>query len=249
MNIGERIKNRRLELGLSVDEVAEKIGKNRATVYRYESREIEDLPTSVLEPLAKALRTTPAFLMGWDREPDEIDKKVLEIYPDFVPGKNYISDLTANNDNSNQNPQQFPYEKLLQEINNPDNSWGHRVPLYASVQKENDKIVPYNFIKWIFTDDERAKNYIALLIPGEEFEPKFTDKDIALINQQNTLENNKYFYILINGNLPTIRKVSFKENDTIILQADNPQIGIELASANDIVVGKLISIQKTENYE
>lgn len=64
MNIGERIKNRRLELGLSVDEVAEKIGKNRATVYRYESREIEDLPTSVLEPLAKALRTTPAFFNG-----------------------------------------------------------------------------------------------------------------------------------------------------------------------------------------
>ncbi len=93
MNIGERIKNRRLELGLSVDEVAEKIGKNRATVYRYESREIENLPTSVLEPLAKALQTTPAFLIGWDREPDEIDKKVLELYPDFVPGKVFISDI------------------------------------------------------------------------------------------------------------------------------------------------------------
>ena len=157
--------------------------------------------------------------------------------------------LMGYDDGSTQNSQQFPYEKFLQEINNPNNNWVYRVPLYASVQKENDKIVPYNFIKWISTDDERAKNYIALLIPGEEFEPKFTDKDIALINQQNTLENNKYFYILINGNLPTIRKVSFKENDTIILQADNPQIGIELASANDIVVGKLISIQKTENYE
>lgn len=75
MSIGERIKNRRLELGLSVDEVAEKIGKNRATVYRYESSEIEDLPTSVLEPLSKVLMTSPAYLMGWDREPDELDNK------------------------------------------------------------------------------------------------------------------------------------------------------------------------------
>ena len=55
MNIGERIKQRRIALGLSVDEIAKQIGKNRATIYRYESSEIENLPTSVLEPLAKAL--------------------------------------------------------------------------------------------------------------------------------------------------------------------------------------------------
>ena len=68
MNIGQRIKQRRVELGLSVDDIAEKIGKNRATVYRYESNEIEDLPTSILEPLSKALLTTPAYLMGWEND-------------------------------------------------------------------------------------------------------------------------------------------------------------------------------------
>lgn len=67
MNIGERIKQRRIALGLSVDEIAKQIGKNRATIYRYESSEIENLPTSVLEPLAKALHTTPAILMGWEQ--------------------------------------------------------------------------------------------------------------------------------------------------------------------------------------
>lgn len=66
MTIGERIKERRKELGISVDDLAHKIGKNRATIYRYESKEIENLPTTVLEPLAKALATTPAALMGWD---------------------------------------------------------------------------------------------------------------------------------------------------------------------------------------
>ena len=66
MTIGDRIRSRRLKLGLSVDEVANRIGKNRATVYRYESSDIEDLPTSVLEPLSKALQTTPGYLMGWE---------------------------------------------------------------------------------------------------------------------------------------------------------------------------------------
>lgn len=70
MNIGENIKKRRLELGISVDELAEKIGKNRATIYRYENSSIENLPTTILEPLAKALYTTPAKLMGWSNVKD-----------------------------------------------------------------------------------------------------------------------------------------------------------------------------------
>ena len=65
MNIGNNIRNRRLELGMSVDELAKKIDKNRATIYRYENNEIENLPTTILEPLATALLTTPAKLMGW----------------------------------------------------------------------------------------------------------------------------------------------------------------------------------------
>lgn len=69
MNIGERIRQRRLELGLSVDEVAKRLGKNRATIYRYENNYIENLPASVLEPLAEILGTTPAFLMGWHNNP------------------------------------------------------------------------------------------------------------------------------------------------------------------------------------
>ena len=68
MKIGERIRQRRKFLGLSVDELAEKLGKNRATIYRYESNDIEKLPTTVLEPLAKALNTTPSYLMGWEDE-------------------------------------------------------------------------------------------------------------------------------------------------------------------------------------
>lgn len=71
MKIGDRIKKRRVELGYSVDEVADKLGKNRATVYRYESNEIENLPITTLEPLAKALNTTPAHLMGWEEDPQD----------------------------------------------------------------------------------------------------------------------------------------------------------------------------------
>ncbi len=72
MTIGERIKARRIELGLSAEEVAKKIGKDRSTVYRYESNDIVKLPTTVLEPLARALNTTPASLMGYVDEEKHI---------------------------------------------------------------------------------------------------------------------------------------------------------------------------------
>lgn len=66
MTMGNRIRKRRKELNLSVEELARLLGKNRATVYRYENGNIENLPTTVLLPIAKALNTTPAYLMGWE---------------------------------------------------------------------------------------------------------------------------------------------------------------------------------------
>lgn len=70
MRIGERIKQRRLELGYTADALAKLLNKNRATIYRYENGYIENMPIDVLEPLAKALNTTPAYLMGW-QEPHQ----------------------------------------------------------------------------------------------------------------------------------------------------------------------------------
>ena len=72
MTIGERIKKRRTEIGMTVDDLADAIGKNRATIYRYESADIEKLPITILEPLAKVLRTTPAELMGWSKDESNI---------------------------------------------------------------------------------------------------------------------------------------------------------------------------------
>lgn len=83
MTTGNRMKNRRKELGIPVDAVAAALGVSVATVYRYENGEIEKVPGSVLEPLAKVLRTTPAYLMGWDESPQpvQLPSNVVPISP------------------------------------------------------------------------------------------------------------------------------------------------------------------------
>ena len=63
MKIGKNISSRRNELGMSVDELASKIGKSRATIYRYENGDIENMPVSIIEPLAKALKIDPLILL------------------------------------------------------------------------------------------------------------------------------------------------------------------------------------------
>lgn len=68
MNIGERIKSRRKELHMSADLLAERLGKDRSTVYRYENGDIENLPIDIVRPIAEALETTPDYIMGWNKE-------------------------------------------------------------------------------------------------------------------------------------------------------------------------------------
>jgi repressor LexA len=66
MTIGERIKQRRKELGISADDLGEKLGVARSTVFRYENGFIEKVPVDVIKTIANALQTTPEYLMGWE---------------------------------------------------------------------------------------------------------------------------------------------------------------------------------------
>lgn len=62
------MKNRRKAIGLSAERLAEMLGVSPATIYRYENGDIEKVPGDRLGPIANALQTTPAFLMGWEVE-------------------------------------------------------------------------------------------------------------------------------------------------------------------------------------
>ncbi len=83
MEIGEKIKQRRKELHISIDELAERLGKGRATLYRYENGEIKNIPIDILNPLAKELDVPVEYFLTPGRERDllcdtEVDSIVME---------------------------------------------------------------------------------------------------------------------------------------------------------------------------
>lgn len=63
---GKRIKQRRKELGLAADFLADKLKVSRSTIFRYEKGDIDKIPADSLSIIADVLNTTPAYLMGWD---------------------------------------------------------------------------------------------------------------------------------------------------------------------------------------
>ena len=78
--LNKRIKERRIALGLTLVELASKVGVRDATIQRYESGEIKNIKKSTVAKLAEALNTTPSYLMGWEEE-------TFDIYsiPNIIP--------------------------------------------------------------------------------------------------------------------------------------------------------------------
>lgn len=70
------MKHRRKEIGLSAERVAEILNVSPATIYRYENGDIEKVPGDRLAPIAAALNTTPAYLMGWEDVSTQADNLI-----------------------------------------------------------------------------------------------------------------------------------------------------------------------------
>ena len=65
-NMARRIKELRQEQGLTLEQVAKVVGVGKSTVRKWETGMIANMKRDKIADLAKALHTTPAYLMGWD---------------------------------------------------------------------------------------------------------------------------------------------------------------------------------------
>lgn len=68
MEMNQRIKERRLALNMTQEELAHKLGMQKSAIAKYESGRVENIKRSVLAKMAELLECSPAYLMGWDDE-------------------------------------------------------------------------------------------------------------------------------------------------------------------------------------
>ncbi len=65
-NMGQRIRDRRIALELTLDELGKRVGVGASTVRKWETGYIKDMRSDKIQKVADALDVTPAYLMGWD---------------------------------------------------------------------------------------------------------------------------------------------------------------------------------------
>ena len=219
IEIGKRIKLARELKGMTQEQLGKEVGMNKSTIQRYETGQVSRIKLPVVESLAKSLNVNPDWLI----EKSDIMDNSVEVQP-------------------------FPYKDVLKILADPSTRWAKLIDVYKSVKCDKGKCILIDFVKHTYIDDiSDFENHIALLIPNDDLEPEFTNNDIAVIHKQKELENNKYFYIIVD-NTPFIRKVTFNtNNDNIVLKADNPKLDVIIQPINKLnIVGKVVAIQKNK---
>lgn len=191
MDLGEKIKNRRIDLDLTLEEVGNIVGVTKSTVMKWETGSIENMRRDKIALLSKALKVSPLWIMG-------------------VEDKNITSGTIS--------------VPLLGQI-------AAGVPILA---EEN--------IEDYFNIDTKVKADFALKIKGNSMmDAGILPGDIVFIKQQCDLENGQIGAILIEEEA-TLKKF-YKEDDTIILQAENEDYKPMIYKEGNIkILGKLVAV-------
>jgi len=86
-NIQDLLKKRRLELGLTLEEVADAVGVGKSTVRKWEVGLIQNMRRDNIQKLAEALQLSPLDLLEFQE-----DESIISIYGDHNKNLEYFSD-------------------------------------------------------------------------------------------------------------------------------------------------------------
>lgn len=82
-DLSRKIRDLRAKHDLTLEQVAQQVGVGRSTVRKWETGLIANMRRDKISKLATALHTTPAYLMGWDEEPEITRETTEEVIEDY----------------------------------------------------------------------------------------------------------------------------------------------------------------------
>ena len=84
--LGQRIRAQRIRLGMTQEELAERLYVKKSTISYYETDK-KEMRASCLAEIAKALYTTPDYLLGFEEEKDPFEKEVQGLLKSIIDEK------------------------------------------------------------------------------------------------------------------------------------------------------------------
>ena len=84
--LGQRIKAQRIRIGMTQEELAEILYLKKSTISYYENDK-KEMKASNLSELARALHTTPDYLLGFEERKDPFEKEALSLLQSITDDK------------------------------------------------------------------------------------------------------------------------------------------------------------------
>jgi len=221
MSTGEKIKTLRIALGMSQEELGEKIGVQKAAIHKYENDIVVNLKKSVICALAIALKCSPAYLMFDDKSQLPTMKKLKRILSaeEFEQVEETAALWAQHLDEKGEVPWSVMLGEVPLDIKN-----AYRVPVLGRIPAGNpldaiEEIEDYEEIPadWV----AGGKEYFALKIRGNSMEPKYLDGDTVIFLKAQDCDSGAECAVIINGEDATFKKVR-KGQGGIIVQPLNP---------------------------
>lgn len=185
MSKGERIKKLRQTNHFTLDEIADKLGTSRQTIFKYENNIITNIPSDKIEQLALIFNVSPAYIMGWETKEKEKSDNQSCIWKNVKylrENKNISieelakrSNLSIELINSIENNTKIPSYEILIKLSKVFNCEVAYLFLGDELEK-HDVMIIEKIDNIMMGDDEARKKVIKAAI-------NFSDENISLLEK------------------------------------------------------------------
>ena len=178
MEMADRIKSRRLALGYTQEELAEKVGLQKSAIAKYENGRVENMKRSMIEKMSQVLECSPAYLMGWAGAiSDELKKtadrtllyiQVLESYGYKITLREASVDIFEKKSNTNFTVPRKTFMSMIQRCHQ-DITWNLEKFLSEISTTEEDPLIDAAHERTDIKVTDEMKKYDDDIMDDENF--------------------------------------------------------------------------------
>lgn len=206
MNI---IKQRRMELDMTLEDVGNIVGVGKSTVRKWENGIIENLRRDNIVALSKALKISPLEILGMDES--KLGSSIEYIYNQLEPPRQkYVYDVAEQQLEEQNNVLKFPdrAKELIRGRRMAGGSALHVDDTDARKEVVSSALIPKGA-------DELVE------VVGKSMEPLIKDGDEVYIRYQPSVENGEIAIVRIESEGVTCKRF-YNDGKTITLKSENP---------------------------
>ncbi len=230
MSIGARIKKLRLKNNYTLEELGTLTNLSKQNLHKYERGIITNIPKEKIEILAKFLKCSPTYLIGWDINGFDKDNcsEINNIYNELSPKRQ-------------QNVINYAKEQLEKQNILCESAVVYSyVNLYGSISAGTGNYIEDLPVEQIRIEGIAPKHDIALKVNGDSMLPLFENDEIVYINKTQDINNGQIGAFILDGE--AYLKKLYKKNGKVRLVSLNKKYSdIEIEEYNDLrIVGRVV---------